>query len=274
MLYLNRGRYACLYLLSSILLVALCFALWPPPFSEQLLTYISFVDFPVKVTGCVHGFFLARRWLPETRLKWYAHWYSVVGITLVFPALLALGIRTFLFRPFDIPTTSMAPSVNRGDHFFVSRRAYDFSLPQRGDVVVFYVPLYRAYFVKRIVGLPGDQVQMIHGRLFVNGAEIPVRRLGDVVVECETGKICQAAQYEETYPGGKKGLVLDQVSDGPLDNTGAFLVSENSYFVLGDNRDNSNDSREDMGFIPLSGIVGKLAYKFFVAGHWVWQPID
>jgi signal peptidase I len=274
MLYLNRGRYACFYCLGSILLVVLFIVLWPTVFPSKILHSIYLIDLPIKVAGSIQGFFLAKQWSPEIRLKWYAHWYSVVGITLVFPVLLAFGIRTFFLRPFDIPSTSMVPTVNRGDHFFVSRRAYDFSSPQRGDVVVFYVPAYRAYFVKRIVGLPGDRVQMVHGRLSVNGIEVPTRRLVNVTVECATGKTCQAAQYEETYPGGKKGLVLDQVSDGPLDNTGVFPVPENSYFVLGDNRDNSSDSRTELGLVPRSAIIGKPAYKFFAAGRWMWQSIN
>jgi signal peptidase I len=273
MLYLNRGRYAFLYWLGSLLFVVFCLAVWPSlfPTKHSGLTYI--IDFPVNVLGSVHGFFLAKGWAPETRLRWYAHWYSTLGIALIFPGLLALCIRTFLFQPFDLPSTAMAPSFNRGDYFWVSKRAYDVSLPQRGDVVVFFAPAYHSYFIKRIVGLPGDRVQMIHGRLAVNGTLVPTRHLEDIVVECATGQVCRAAQYEETYPGGKSGRVVDQVADGPLDNTDVFDVPQESYFVLGDNRDNSDDSREDLGFVPRSTITGRVAYKFFAAGHWVWQTI-
>jgi len=274
MLYLNRGRYAFLYWVGSILLIVFCLALWPLLFTEKISGLSYLIDFPINIAGSVHGFFLAKRWRPETPLKWYAHWYGALGIALVFPVFLALGIRTFLFQPFDIPGSSMVPSLNRGDYFWVSKRAYDHSPPQRGDAVVFWIGRYHSDFAKRIVGLPGDRVQLLHGLLFLNGEKIPVRRVTQAFQVCDWGPPCHATFYEETYPGGKTAHIIDQVVDGPLDNTAVFEVPKDSYFVLGDNRDNSYDSREGIGFVSRSAIRGKAAYKFFAAGHWVWQPVN
>ena len=274
MLYLNRGRYAVCYWLAAIVLVALILAFQPDLVSvSDILSSIWLITLPLRAVGAAQGFLIARDWQPETKLRWYAHWYSAFGLICVLPVMLAFGIRTFLYRPFDSPSAAMIPTVNVGDQFFVSRFSYNFTSPQRGDVVAFYMQAYKSYFIKRVVGLPGDHVQMVHGQILLNGERIPLRHMRRVSEPCEFGSPCQTVRYDEIYPGGKIAHILDQVVEGALDNTSVFAVPENSYFVLGDNRDNSIDSREGIGFVPRSAIIGRVAYKYMAGGRWVWQAV-
>ena len=271
MLYLNRGWYAVCYWVVAIVLVI---SVWTFRPIEGIPSSVWLVTLPLRPVGAAQGFWIAREWQPDTKLKWYAHWYSVVGLSYALPAMLAFGIRTFLYRPFHSPSAAMMPTVNVGDHFFVSRFSYNFTSPQRGDVVAFYVQEEKTYFIKRIVGLPGDRVQLMHGQLIINGANIPLHHVEKLSGPCDAGLPCQTVRYQEVYPGGKTAWVLDQVAEGPLDNTDVFEVPADAYFVLGDNRDNSNDSREGIGFVPRSAIIGKVAYKYMTGGRWVWQPIN
>ena len=168
----------------------------------------------------------------------------------------------------------MEPSVNPGDYLFVSKFRYDFMAPQRGDLIVFHARKYRTDFIKRIVGLPGDRIQMKGGRLFINGVEARQRRIADWVEKCETTESCRVPQYEESLPGGRLVRVLDRIANGPEDNSEMFIVPAGDYFVLGDNRDNSDDSRDSIGFVAGDEIVGRAAYKFIAAGSWTWRSID
>jgi signal peptidase I len=204
------------------------------------------------------------------------------------PFVLALAIRTFAFQPFDAPSASMAPTLQRGDYFFVSKFAYGYgrysfpfapawfaarifaAQPKRGDVVVFVHPKDGTDWVKRIVGLPGDTVQMKDGRLLINGEMVERHRIepgfktqgpfGDAVV---------APTYDETLLGGGTHRIIE-IEDGHgfLDNTDVFLTPPNAYFVLGDNRDNSMDSRVGIdkggvGFVPFENIVGRAAMIYY-----------
>jgi signal peptidase I len=224
--------------------------------------------------GAIHVAALARRWSASEPRHWYSRWYWLTGILLLFP-LTALFIRAFLFQLFDIPSTSMNPSLNQGDYFFVSKFRYGWSDPQRGDIIVFRVPqLDAAPYVKRIVGLPGDKVQMKGGVLYINGAPVKLRRVGSALGDCVGLGRCPVPQFAETLPGGHTELILDSDPNGPLDNTQVFTVPANSYFVLGDNRDNSRDSREDMGFVSRDSIIGRASYKFAADGHWTWNPVQ
>ncbi len=266
MAYLNQGKLALRYLgvLLFFLLVAavLLPQVYPP---TRLLPWIDIANLAVTVLAVIQVIGIARRRDPSEPLKGYAqHWYRLAAIYLGIVVVL-LGVRTFFYRPFDIPAASMEPTVNPGDFLLVSERAYRAVSPERGDVIVFHSTQFRANFIKRIVGLPGDHVQMVHGRLVLNGVAVAVRRIAD---------FDHVPTYEEVYPGGKVGRVLDRVSNGPEDDTLPFAVPANSYFVLGDNRDNSNDSRESIGFVPRDAIIGKAAVKYIADGHWVWQPIN
>ena len=273
MLYLNRGLYALWYLIASVVVaggvVEFQHAPMPfPPMSDEL----AIAEMPIRVIGAVHAFFIAKRWTLEMSLKWYAHWYSIIGIV-TSPLALFFAIRIFFYQSFDIPSASMEPTANPGDYFIVSRFAYDFAPPQRGDVVIFYSQKFKSYFVKRIVGLPGERIRMTNGRPAINGVSVQQRRVSDWAENCGQDSPCKVTQYQATLPGGRAFHVLNRVDHGPGDDTDVFVVPADSYFVLGDNRDNSMDSRFDMGFIPRAEIIGRAARKFFADGRWTWSPI-
>ncbi|MEN3793719.1 signal peptidase I [Fulvimarina sp. MAC3] len=203
-------------------------------------------------------------------------------IKVVFQALLlALVIRTLLFQPFSIPSGSMMPTLLIGDYLFVSKWSYGYSRysvplslplfegrilasdPTRGDIVVFRKPGEEdTDYIKRLVGLPGDRVQMREGVLYLNGTAVPRVPAGTFVGE--DGE--EIAQFRETLPNGKSYMTLNLGDDLPGDNTREFLVPEGHYFMMGDNRDNSLDSRFDVGYVPFENFVGKAQVIFFSIG--------
>jgi len=216
-------------------------------------------------------------------------WLETVK-TIFYALLIAVVIRTFFFQPFNIPSASMENTLLVGDYLFVEKFAYGYSrnsfpfrgwpvgdffhgrlfgsAPARGDVVVFKMPNpnspdYMQDFIKRVVGLPGDHIQMINGQLFINGKAVPKKRVADYVGPDEYGVTRNVARYEETMPEGKKYFVLDLNPDSNEDNTEVFTVPAGHYFMMGDNRDNSNDSRLDVGFVPAEDLVGKAEFRFF-----------
>jgi len=129
-------------------------------------------------------------------------------------------------------------------------------------------------YVKRIVGLPGDRVQMKNGILYINGKAASQRPKSRFQLDCGPVGPCATPELEETLPGGMRHPVLDLLPNSSLDNTPEFRVGTDSYFVIGDNRDNSNDSRGDMGAAPRDLIVGRVRWKFAEHGHWTWQTIQ
>ncbi|HVV29011.1 MAG TPA: signal peptidase I [Rhizomicrobium sp.] len=205
--------------------------------------------------------------------------------TVIYAGLIALVIRTFLFQPFNIPSASMEATLLVGDYLFVEKFAYGYSRytfpfggwpfgdamhgrflgrqPARGDVIVFKYPQDNSTdFIKRLIGLPGDKIQMIGGRLYLNDKIVPRRRVADYV-ETVDGEQHHVPQYEETLPGGVTYLTLDRDPDGPLDNTEPYVVPAGHYFMMGDNRDNSDDSRQAVGFVPAENLEGKAEIRFF-----------
>jgi len=211
-------------------------------------------------------------------------WVETVK-TVVYALLIALVIRTFFFQPFNIPSASMQGTLLVGDYLFVEKFAYGYSResfpfglapfsgrvfgsePTRGDVIVFKMPNvnsqdYMKDYIKRLIGLPGDRIQMIDDRLYINDKIVPRVRVQDFI-ETVDGVVNHVPQYRETLPNGKSYLTLDRMTDGQLDNTGVFIVPPGHYFMMGDNRDNSDDSREDVGYVPAEDLVGKAEFLFF-----------
>lgn len=198
--------------------------------------------------------------------------------------LIALIIRTFLFEPFNIPSGSMKPTLLVGDYLFVSKYAYGYSrysfplnlgpiperifekTPKRGDVVVFKLPSNPSTdYIKRVIGLPGDTVQMVNGRLFINGVMVPRTELSTKNVDDSDGRSVEMTSYIETLPGGIKHFIYEESDRGPLDTTRVFTVPDRHVFVMGDNRDNSRDSRVSalVGPIPYRNLVGRAERIFF-----------
>ncbi len=205
--------------------------------------------------------------------------------TVIYAGLIAIGIRTFLFQPFNIPSASMEATLMVGDYLFVEKFAYGYSRytfpfgagpigpslhgrfpnisPSRGDVIVFKYPQDNSTdFIKRLIGMPGDRIQMKDGVLWLNDKPIPKVRVQDYV-ETVDGVEHKVPQYRETLPGGKSYLVLDRDPESPEDNTDVYIVPAGHYFMMGDNRDNSDDSRQQVGFVPAENLEGKALIRFF-----------
>jgi signal peptidase I len=214
--------------------------------------------------------------------------------TIIYAALIAIGIRTVFFEPFNIPSGSMIPTLQVGDYLFVSKYSYGYSrhsmpfspplfngrifgsLPQRGDVAVFKLPRDPSQdYIKRMIGLPGDRIQVIRGVLHINGAPVRLERLGPYVVEGDGPRIT-VQQLREWLPGDRAHLIIEQSDDAPLDNTPVFTVPPGHVFAMGDNRDNSLDSRvpNAVGMIPVENLVGRAEFIFFsVDGSARWWEV-
>lgn len=196
--------------------------------------------------------------------------------------LLALVIRTLLFQPFSIPSGSMRPTLLEGDYLFVTKWAYGYSkhslpfspdifdgriwgeAPERGDVVVFKFPPNPSLdYIKRVIGLPGDRVQMRDGLLYINGEIVPREKVGEIENPDITEVDRPVDVYRETLPNGVSYDTFDLTPDSLGDETREFVVPEGNYFMMGDNRDNSTDSRFSVGFVPLENLVGRANIIFF-----------
>ena len=205
--------------------------------------------------------------------------------TILYAGLIAIGIRTVAFEPFNIPSGSMIPTLLVGDYLFVSKYSYGYSryslpfspplfsgrvlsgLPARGDIAVFKYPGdNRTDYIKRIIGLPGDRVQMRGGILHINGQAVP--RVPNAAVEArEAGGVrVRRARYTETLSGGASYQIQKSTDEGFPNNTHEFVVPADRLFVMGDNRDESADSRRPdsgVGFVPMENLVGRAEFIFF-----------
>lgn len=242
--------------------------------------------------------------------------------TVVWALVIATVFRSLFFQPFWIPSGSMKDTLLIGDFLFVNKMAYGYSRysceipsttislcpvsgrilgsdPQRGDVVVFRHPVNDNDMIKRLIGLPGDTVQMKNGTLFLNGAEVPQEPAGtfEEIMEpqgplgqpprCENapvgvGGVCTSSRSRETLPEGLVHDVLNIDTNGSADNTDVFTVPPGHYFFMGDNRDNSLDSRfaqatGGVGFVPLENLIGRADRVIFSSAgrslffFWTWR---
>jgi signal peptidase I len=220
----------------------------------------------------------------EAEKPWWRNAYAVetyktIGIVFFF----FMFMPTLLFQPFRIPSSSMEGTLEIGDYLFVSKFTYgysQYSVPfftpvafagrvmdrpaERGDVVVFrFPPDPTQDYIKRVVGVAGDRIQMIGGVLHINGEPVKLERIEDRVTTRDDGSENTVARFMETLPGGVKHVILKAQEYGALDETKEFKVPPGHYFMMGDNRDNSNDSRADVGFVPEQNLVGRAEVVFF-----------
>lgn len=204
--------------------------------------------------------------------------------TIFYAVLIAVVIRTFAFEPFNIPSGSMIPTLLVGDYLFVSKYAYGFSRyslpfglplisgrilasePQRGDVVVFKLPSdNKTDYIKRIIGLPGDDIQVVNGIVNINGKPVERVSLGEYTLPDGHGAERHFHLYRETLPNGVSHPIIELTDSGPFDNTGVYTVPPGHYFAMGDNRDSSRDSRflGEVGYVPFENLVGRAEFIFF-----------
>jgi signal peptidase I len=223
----------------------------------------------------------------ETK-KWTDSWSFLIIVCVLLP----LTLRSFLYAPFHIPSGSMKQTLLIGDYIFVSKFAYGYSrfsipfspnvfggkrvmadgkTPHRGDVVVFRLPSDNSVdYVKRLIGLPGDRIRVENGEVILNGRKLERTPIAEPFIDDNGQKI---AAYTETLPEGVSYTVLDQNPMGPLDNTPEYRVPAGHYFMMGDNRDNSQDSRvlSVVGYVPAENLVGRAEIIFFSLKQPFWQ---
>ena len=224
--------------------------------------------------------------------------YSETTRVIIHALIIALVIRTFLFQPFSIPSGSMKATLLVGDYLFVSKYSYGYSkyslqlpllppvplyagrlpgsfLPERGDVVVFRLPKDPSVdYIKRVIGLPGDRIQVIDGVVNINGVPVKRERAPDFVETEEGTRDQPVKRWKETLPNGVSYYSLDLVDNGFADNTEVYTVKPDHYFMMGDNRDNSTDSRfSQVGMVPFENLIGRAQIIFFSVyeGERGWQ---
>ena len=224
-------------------------------------------------------------------------WFKSNLLSLFYAILIAIIIRTFFFQAFFIPSSSMEPTLLVGDRIFVSKFSYGyskhsfpfslplinervlFSEPERGDIIVFKTPEnLRIDYIKRLVGLPGDKIQMIDGILHINDIPVKRKKIRSETKLINNGQIRNVLVYEETLPNNISYETFD-MGNTRADNTSEIFIPEDSYFFMGDNRDNSKDSRF-VGSVPKNNLVGKAQIIFFateggstILEFWRW-PFD
>ncbi len=235
--------------------------------------------------------------------------------TVVYALLIAGVFRTLFFQPFWIPSSSMKDTLLIGDFLFVNKMAYGYaqvscpfsmcpitgrlfgSEPERGEVVVFRHPANGEDYIKRLIGLPGDKIKITDGVLFINGVEArqepagefvepygkqgPLGSLPQCINSPGLGSDCVKERFTETLPGGKSHSILN-IRNAQLDNTPVYTVPEGHYFFMGDNRDNSTDSRvaptaRGVGFVPYENLIGRADRIMFSSSgrsmlfFWTWR---
>ena len=218
--------------------------------------------------------------------------------TIFFALLIALVLRVVLFQPFTIPSASMEPNLYEGDYIVVSKWSYGYSKhsipfsppifsgrilgqePRRGDIVVFKLPRdNETDYIKRLIGMPGDRIQMIDNVLFINGTAVRDVEMSRQDVQNLYGTQL-TIQMRETLPEGREINIQDWGPGNISDNTPVFEVPAGHYFMIGDNRDNSQDSRYDestgVGYVPAENLIGKAEIILFSwkPGASLWNPVS
>lgn len=250
MLYLGKGWRAVFYFLAFNLFGAAAFIAWlDGDTSLSLINILRLAAWPLTLIGALHCLLLARKGNMNIS-KWFARWYFVILLSLIAPICLGLTVRTFFIRAFTIPSSSMEPSLNRGDYFIVQEYNFKNRL-KRGDIIAFKHQSggTKLYFVKRIIGMAGDKLSYHDGNFTVNGVPLIRNQSHDDI-------------YNEVSRDGISYEILNEHNSALPDKD--YIVPANSYFVVGDNRHNSLDSRFDsFGSIPAGEITGKVIFNLY-----------
>ncbi len=205
--------------------------------------------------------------------------------TILIAGIFALTIRSLAFEPFSIPSSSMVPTLLIGDYLFVSKYTYGYSRfsfplgiapipatrinahqPKQGDVIVFRKPTdVQIDFIKRLIGLPGDTIQMKKGRLYINNKMVEREFIGEYAAKMPSGDTVLHKKYRETLPNGVQHIIIERSDHEALDDTPEYEVPPGHYFMMGDNRDGSMDSRvqNEVGFVPYENLIGRADRLFF-----------
>lgn len=247
-----------------------------PSGDSDLRAALTCIDLPPK-RGIV------RRWIIKhlnTGTLWWGAWGPWGLPTFI---LVLLSVRIFFYEPYSNPSGSMVPTLLPGDYFMASKYSYGYSRfsmplglprfsgrilshpPARGDVVVFKLPTDNSTdYVKRVIGLPGDHIQMRAGHVYINDQPVSRKRIEDYLYQ-EGNVAIPLAQYIEFLPNGVQYRIIKKGDNGPLDNTSVYNVPLGKYFMMGDNRDNSQDSRvlSAVGYIPAENLIGRAQFMFF-----------
>ena len=252
MCYINKGRIAFFYFLALIMTLILSFVV----VYFDVLNTNPFDLFDInllllQIVGTIHSYVIAKDSDYSQPMKWYNSLLKAIAVIIALPLACAFMFRIYCYEPFHIPSASMSPNIVIGDYIFAKKFTYNNELPKRGDIIV-YKANYNVKYMKRVIGLPNDTIQLKDGIVYINN--IPVPR-----------KYISGDQYIETLPEGKEITIQKETAITDIDNTPVYTVPNNQYFVLGDNRDHSLDSRyqQKVGFIPSDKIIGKVSFILF-----------
>jgi signal peptidase I len=270
MLYLGRGKLYLIYLLATLLTAIAAFITFDLLMTD-LQSLFSLTSFIINITCAIHTYKLSTSFKQNYVRPWYSYWWGILAVYLIIiiPTLL---FRSFFYEPFHIPARSMAPTYEKGDYIVISKLGYgnygSFGINlintkpskkiQHGDVIVFsYPPNPKIDYIKRVIGLPGDVVSYKSKKLLINNKAISIKFIGDYKQLDDQFREILFKEYEESLSGVTWHIInLPEISSKDFEAT----TPPDSYFVMGDNRDNSADSRF-WGFVPSKYIKGKVIYS-------------
>jgi signal peptidase I len=271
MAYLGRGWLSLAYFVAGLVVSIGEVILFG--YDRPIPTYLSLALF--NVVGAVHGY-VAGEGGNGGPYPFYGRWYGLLTLFVAAPLILTTLFKGFVYQPFTIPTNSNAPTLRSKDYVIASKAAYGYGpysfafdmgpqtllfqrTPQRGDMVIFRVPDSSGNdYVKRVIGLAGDNVQMQHGRLFLNGQMSSRERVGKTKIDDE-----EFTTYRETLPSGRYYQIMETSDSSQNDNTTELIVPEGHVFVIGDNRDQSVDSRHDaVGYVPIENVFARADFFY------------